>query len=82
MSGDGKVFLDNMVWSSILIVHDKDFLLLSFFRNNSKTAETIFLEKKKKKKLSETMTLWSKKKAPKIKKIIFYEILIILKNAC
>ena len=41
------------VWSSIIIVHEKSvFFLPSFFRNISKTAETILI---KKKKLAETM---------------------------
>ena len=33
------------VWSSIVIVHEKSVFLASFFRNISKTAETILIKK-------------------------------------
>ena len=34
-----------MVWSSIVIVHEKSLFFASFFRNISKTAETILIKK-------------------------------------
>ena len=60
MTKSGKIFLRSyikyrkthtfftlpyMVWSSIVIVHEKSGFFASFFRNISKTAETILIKK-------------------------------------
>ena len=65
------------VWSSIVIVHEKGVFVL-FFWNFSKTAETLLL----KKKLNKTMAFrFSKKRYwVNIEKIIFWEMIIILKD--
>ena len=60
------------VWSSIVTVHEKKQFFASFFRNNSKTAETILIKKIGR---NHGISVYNKALKVNIEKMIFFEII-------
>ena len=69
------ITLPHRIWSSIVIMHEKSSFFVSFFRNISKTAETILI---KKIGLNHGISVYKKALISEHQKIIFFEIITVL----